>query len=114
LKEVSSLENLSLGGKGIIYPITVHEDSGGEYRYSSTLSLTSVLDGSEWSMQRPGRFTPAKMTRYLFYRRLGRPRTGLDGCGKSRMLMYSVLNSYLFLCHDGSAFCLFLYLQHTT
>jgi hypothetical protein len=26
--------------------------------YSSTHSLTSVLDGSEWSASRPGRFTP--------------------------------------------------------
>jgi hypothetical protein len=28
--------------------------------YSSTLSLTSVLDGSGWSTPRPGRFTPGK------------------------------------------------------
>ena len=28
--------------------------------YSSTLSLTSALDGSGWSTPRPGRFTPGK------------------------------------------------------
>jgi hypothetical protein len=29
-------------------------------RYSSTLSLTSVLDGCGWLMPRPGCFTPRK------------------------------------------------------
>jgi hypothetical protein len=29
----------------------------GEWRYSSTHSLTSALDGGEWSASRPGRFT---------------------------------------------------------
>jgi hypothetical protein len=32
----------------------------GEWRYSSTHSLTSALDGGEWSVSRPGRFTPAE------------------------------------------------------
>jgi len=30
----------------------------GEWRYSATHSLTSALDGGEWSASRPGRFTP--------------------------------------------------------
>jgi hypothetical protein len=30
------------------------------YRYSSTLSLTSALDGDRWSTPRPGRLTPGK------------------------------------------------------
>jgi hypothetical protein len=30
----------------------------GEWRYSSTHSLTSALDGGEWSASRPGRLTP--------------------------------------------------------
>jgi hypothetical protein len=30
----------------------------GEWRYSSTHSLKSALDGGEWSASRPGRFTP--------------------------------------------------------
>jgi hypothetical protein len=35
-----------------------HEGVLGEWRYSSTHSLTSALDGREWSASRPGRFTP--------------------------------------------------------
>jgi hypothetical protein len=30
----------------------------GEWMYSSTQSLTSALDGGEWSASRSGRFTP--------------------------------------------------------
>ena len=40
-------------------------------KYSSTLSLTSVLDGGGWSTPRPSRYTLGKESRYLFYRRLG-------------------------------------------
>jgi hypothetical protein len=40
--------------------------------YSSTLSLTSVLDGGGWSTPRPAALPPG-MTRYPLYRRLGRP-----------------------------------------
>jgi hypothetical protein len=32
----------------------------GETRYSSILSLTSALDGGEWSTPRPGRFNLGK------------------------------------------------------
>jgi len=35
-----------------------HEYELGEWRYSSTLSLTSALEEGEWSASRPGRFTP--------------------------------------------------------
>jgi hypothetical protein len=35
-----------------------HEGVLGEWRYSSTHSLTSALDGGEWSASRPGHFTP--------------------------------------------------------
>jgi hypothetical protein len=44
-----------------------------EYRYSSTLSFTSALDGGVWSMPRPDRFTLRKETRYPLY-------GGLGGC----------------------------------
>jgi hypothetical protein len=37
-----------------------HEGPYGAYRYSSTLSLTSALDGGEWSTSRPGHLTPGK------------------------------------------------------
>jgi hypothetical protein len=30
----------------------------GEWKYSSTYSLTAALDGGEWSASRPGRFIP--------------------------------------------------------
>jgi len=32
----------------------------GEWRYSSTHSLTSALDGGEWSALRTGRFIPGE------------------------------------------------------
>jgi hypothetical protein len=35
-----------------------HEGVLGQWRYSSTHSSTSVLDGGEWSASRPGRPTP--------------------------------------------------------
>jgi hypothetical protein len=35
-----------------------HEGVLGEWKYSSTHSLTSALDGDEWSASHPGRFTP--------------------------------------------------------
>jgi hypothetical protein len=35
----------------------------GKWRYSPTHSLTSALDGSEWSASRPSRFTPRERTR---------------------------------------------------
>jgi hypothetical protein len=45
-------------GKGKGLPTTGHEGPEWEYRYSTTLSLTSALDGGGWSTPRPGRFTP--------------------------------------------------------
>jgi hypothetical protein len=47
-------------------PRTVLEDLEGEYRDSSTLSLTSMLGGGGWSKLLPIRFTPNKQTRYPF------------------------------------------------
>ena len=46
--------------KGKVHPITGKEGQEVEKRYSSTLSLTSALDGGRWSTPRPGRFTPWK------------------------------------------------------
>ena len=57
--------------KGKVQARTSHEGPEGEKRYSSTLSLTSVLDVVD------GCHTPASLppgnTRYPLYRRLGRP-----------------------------------------
>ena len=47
-------------GKGKVQPRTGRESPEGEQRYSSTLSLTSVLERCGWSTQRSGRFTPGK------------------------------------------------------
>ena len=55
-----------------VHPITCH-DVTVEQRYSSTLSLTSALDGGLWLTPRPSRFTPGKETRYPFCMRLGGP-----------------------------------------
>ena len=55
------------------HPGTRHEDPEEEQRYSSTLSLTSALDGGGWLKPRPSCFTPGKETRYPLYRRMAGP-----------------------------------------
>jgi len=42
------------------HPRTGHEGPEGEYRYSSTHSLTSALDGGGWSTPLPSHFTAGK------------------------------------------------------
>ena len=51
----------------------VHERRTG-IPLSSTISLTSPLDGDPWITPRRGRFTPGKKTGYPLYRKLGGPR----------------------------------------
>ena len=72
------------GEKGKFPPKTSHEDQEGEYMFSSTLSLTTSVDGVG------GQATP----RPLYpWERLGThciggwvgPRSRSDGCGKSRL-----------------------------
>ena len=53
-----------------ILPRTGHEGPEGKNRYSSTLSLTSALDGVRGQRHVPAALPPGK-TRYLLYRRLG-------------------------------------------
>jgi hypothetical protein len=60
-------------GKGKIHPRKAMEDAEREWKYSSTLSLTSALDGGGWLMPLPGRFTPRKETPYQLNRRLVGP-----------------------------------------
>jgi len=69
--------------KGKVQPRTGHGDPQEEQSYSSTLCLTSTLDGDGWSTPRPGRFTPGKETQYPFYRGLIRPQGG-SGQGRKR------------------------------
>jgi len=57
----------------------------GEWRYSSTHSLTSALDGSEWSASRPGRFISRERAPGTYY--IGvwvGPRAGLDAVAKRK------------------------------
>jgi len=44
----------------MVFPRTGYEVPEREQRYSSTLSLTSALDGGGWSMPHLGYFTPGK------------------------------------------------------
>jgi hypothetical protein len=57
-------------GKDKIHSVTGHEGPWGEYRYSSTLSLTSALDGVGGRRHALAALPPGK-TRYPLYRRLG-------------------------------------------
>ena len=52
--------------------------------YSSTLSLTSMLDEDEWSTPRPGLFTPRKYLVPIEEEAGFDPRPGLDWYGKFR------------------------------
>jgi hypothetical protein len=60
-------------GEGKVYSIIGHEGTEGEYKFSSTLSLTSALDGAGCSTPCSSQFTPKKKTQYPLYGRLGRP-----------------------------------------
>ena len=58
--------------------------------YNSTLSLTSALDGGEWSTPRHGRFTPEELPRtHCIGGWVGR-KTGLDSAEK---LAFTVFRS---------------------
>jgi hypothetical protein len=63
-----------------------HEGILGEWRYSSTHSLISALDGGEWSASRPGRFTPSERAPGTHCIRgwVG-PRAGLDAVVKRKI-----------------------------
>ena len=106
--------------KGKVRPRIGHESAEVEQRYSSTLSLTSVLGGGgEWWTPPPGRFTAGKGDLVLLVWEAGWAPgpvcTGAENLwppGLFYILLYSVFHPYLFLCLDCSAFC--LYLQHTT
>jgi hypothetical protein len=71
-------------GRGKVCHRTGHEDPEGEYRHSSTFSLTSALDVVGWSISYLAGFTPGKRAGTHFSGHVGL-RRGLDGCGKSRL-----------------------------
>ena len=47
-----------LAVKGKVHSTACHERTEGQLRYNYTLDLTSVLDGFEWLIPRPGRSNP--------------------------------------------------------
>jgi hypothetical protein len=62
-----------------------HEGVLGEWRHSSTHSLTSALDGGEWLASRPGRFIPKERAPVTLS--IGGwvvPRAGLDAVMKKK------------------------------
>jgi hypothetical protein len=69
--------NLKIG-KGKVHPRTGHEGLEEEWRYSSTLSLTSALDGVGGQHHAPAALPPG-MTRYPLYRRGWAPGTVWTG-----------------------------------
>ena len=71
-------------GNGKIHYRTGHEDKGGEYGYSSTLSLTSALDGVGGQRHVLAPLPPGKTAGVSFTGGWLRPRAGLDRCGKCR------------------------------
>ena len=71
-------------GKGKVYSRTGHEGPEGEYRYSSTPSLTSALDGVDGKRHTPTALPPEKRPGTHCIEGSVGPRSGLDGWGKSR------------------------------
>ena len=69
-------------GKG--HPRTGHEVPEGEYRNSSTLSLTSALDAVIVQRHAPAALTAGKRPGTHCIGCWVGPRAGLEGCGKSR------------------------------
>ena len=64
--------------------ITCHEGPEVKYKYSSTLFLTSALDGGGWSTNPPVALPPRKRPGTHCIGGWVGLRAGLDGCGKSR------------------------------
>ena len=103
--------------KGTVEPLTCHEGPEGEQSYSSTLSLTLLLDGCGWSA--PGQAVQ------LTVQDAGWAPSSVGTGAKNFIpacvcfLVFSctlfVLHPYLFLCLDCPAFCLLSFLTtHNT
>ena len=81
---------LTIKGKGKVHPRTGYEGPDWVYRYISTLSLTSALDGVGGQHHAPAALPPVKRPVTHFTEACVGPRVGLDGCGKSRSHRYSI------------------------
>jgi hypothetical protein len=84
----SNLTN-TVQGKGKGQPITGHEGPEVKYRYSSTLSLTSALDGVGGQRHGPSDLPRQKPGTHSIRGWVGQ-RAGMDGCGKSRTYRDSI------------------------
>ena len=87
--------------------------------YTSTLSLTSSVDGGGWSTPRHGRFLPLNDPVPVYRRLGGTPGQVWTGTKKFRphrdffILLYHVLHLNLFLSLDCLVFCLFVFTYNT-
>jgi len=73
--------------EGKVHPRTGHvgpEEEEEEERYSSTLSLTSALDGVGGQRHAPAALLPGKRPGTQCIGGWAGPRAGLDECGKPR------------------------------
>ena len=70
-------------GKGKVHPRTGHEGPEGEKMHSSTLSLTSALDGVGRQRHTSAALPLGKRSGANFTDGWVGPRAGPDGCGKS-------------------------------
>jgi hypothetical protein len=82
LDETTGTE-LDGGSRGKFQPRTDHEDPEGEYIYSFTLSLTSVLRGVSGQGHASAALPPGK-TQYPLYRKLGGPHARSGRVRKTR------------------------------
>jgi len=71
-------------GKGEDHLRTGHDGREGEYRYNSTLSLTSALDGVCGQRHAPAAYPRQRPGTHCIGSWVG-PKAGLDGCRKSRL-----------------------------
>jgi hypothetical protein len=70
-------------GKGKVHQRTGHKGPEGEQSYSTTLSLTSALDGGWWSTPHAGHLTPGNTPGTHCTGGWVGPTAGVDGRGKS-------------------------------
>jgi hypothetical protein len=71
-------------GKGRVHHRIVHEVPEGDWRYSSTLHLTSAQHGVGGQHHAPAALLPGKRPGTHCIGGWVGPRPGLDGCGKTR------------------------------
>jgi hypothetical protein len=82
-KEIFGVEPKLAKGKGKVHPKQARRPGGGE-TYSSTLSLTSALDGVGGQRHAPAALPRERPVIHCTGGWEG-PRAGLDGYGKSRL-----------------------------